>query len=114
MGSKKFTFLVAILMLISAQVFSQAHLSEAEVQDFFRLIKETKQYKQLQVTVDSFNASRNEQVEEIKTEIYVGKNAPVDVNIAAAIVRIKALGLFPVQTVYYYYNQRTRKLVAGR
>ena len=105
--------LVPTLLFISANIFAQNSLSDAEMQDFFKLIKTTKIYKDLKTNVDSFNTAAKMEVQEIKTQMYVKKNAPVEDNIANATVE-RRLGSFALQTFYFSYDKRKKQLIPSK
>ncbi len=113
MGLRKLILLASVLLFISTNLFAQNQLSDAEVQDFFKLIKATKTYKDLKTNVDSFNTAAKMEVQEIKTRMYVKKNAPVEENIAHATVE-RRLGSFALQTFYFSYDKKKKQLVSSQ
>ncbi len=107
------TAFILILFLSPLLCHAQKQLSDAETQEFYKLIKQTKEYKHMKATADSINLEENEVPEEIKiTILQKDQAAPADDYIFEAwVVRKLAIGL-PAEKYSFHYDQRKKQLVS--
>ena len=105
---------ILILFLSPQLCHAQKQLSEAETQEFYKLIKQTKEYKTLKATADSINLEENEVPEEIKiTILQKDQGAPADDYIFEAWVERKLVTIRMFAERYsFHYDQRKKQLVS--
>ncbi len=113
MGNKM-GLLVAALFFISTTTFAQKELSAAEVQNFTKLIQDSKQYYDLKVSIDSYNTAAKMEVEDIKISIFSkDQSAAADDYIFTGNIK-RMFGGASLQTIWFSYDKRKKQLVPNR
>ena len=90
----------------------QNALSYSETQNFYALIRQTKEYRSIKQTVDSVNKLKDQMPEEIKLEI-VSKvtGAGDDVFIFDAMLERRFAIGFTIERYSFHYDRRKKQLV---
>lgn len=112
---KKWIIFLSGIILVATNATAQKELSIAEVQGFFKLIKQTTEYKRLQATIDSFNiivgnngVPQEINIEMLKKEQYA---APDDYIFGAWVERRLAVG-FGLEKYRYSYDKRKKQIIS--
>jgi len=109
--------LIVSLLFLQFTSIAQKQLSDVETQNFFRLIRQTKEYATCKGRVDSANkAIRKDQVpQEIKLDIVTRQqNLPTDDNIFEAVLeRRLAVGL-ALDTYFFQYDRHRKQIISTK
>jgi len=102
------------LFLFPAIVKAQAKLSEAETQNFYRLIRETSEFKDIKHKVDSVNKVEKAMPEEFDINIVTKKTEATDDEhiFEAVLVRKWVIGL-AIEYHYYKYDPRKKQIISA-
>ncbi|MES2702032.1 MAG: hypothetical protein V4649_05305 [Bacteroidota bacterium] len=100
-------------LFFSEALIAQKELSAAEAQDFYKLIKQTAEYKILKAEVDSINKIEDQIPQELKIEIVSkDQSAPEDDYIfQCTVTRRLSIGL-RLQQYVYQYDKRKKKIIS--
>ncbi|MCW3121523.1 MAG: hypothetical protein JWQ38_1015 [Flavipsychrobacter sp.] len=104
--------IASTLIFCSAHSFAQVQMTDIEIQDFFKQIKQTKEYKQLKTRTDSANtAQHNISVQELEIKIVKRADVAVDENIATADIDKSVIGM-TVEGYTMRYNKQKKQIVS--
>ena len=117
MTNKVLFALISFLLFFSAASFAQKQLSDAELQNFYKLIKQTSEYKICKARVDSFNKAVGEKQvpQEINLEIVKKEQdaAADDYLFNAILERRMAIG-FSVERYMFQYDKRKKQITSAK
>lgn len=101
-----------LLCLLTTTSLAQKKLSDAETQDFYRLIRLTKEFKYLKEKTDSINKAQGESKipQEIDIQILKQESATDDLIFRAMLGRV-LLGV-PLEKYYIKYDKQKKQLVS--
>ncbi len=104
--------LIATLLLLSSSFacIAQKQLKEDEVQYFFRLIRQTKEFRVIKAEVDSINSNGNNIPQELEI-VALKQDSQSDNHIFWATVKRTIMGM-SLAACFYSYDQDKRKIVA--
>ncbi len=114
MKLKVFLQLSLIILLLSTHSFDQKQLSDSEIQNFFTLIKQTKEFKSLKIKTDSINATKKPDEVHEDIDVHLVKKmsgAPQDDYIYPAVIERMLIGMV-LERYNIDYDQQKKKLVA--
>ena len=103
--------LVLFILFFSVQSIAQSALSDAEVQDFYQLIKQTNEYKTMKKTIDSVNKRDDQIPQEINFRIIKQEGSADDTYLFQALVSRRLLGL-QLEECGFIYNRKKKQIVS--
>ena len=110
----KRVFLFTVSVLIATTAFAQKELSPSEIQDFTKLIKNNKQYKDLKASVDSFNKAQKMDLQEIKVTMVTKESGGASDDIVFSANVKKVYMGFTTQTLHFEYDRKKKQLVTDK
>jgi hypothetical protein len=93
MKSKSLFLLSAMLLFTATISFAQKQLSDAEVQEFFKLIKQTKEYKTLNAKTDSINKAKGNNMQILEIHIVKKPSEQTEDHVFQAVMERSVLGM---------------------
>lgn len=90
----KSLFLLSAMLLFTATIsFAQKQLSDAEVQEFFKLIKQTKEYKSMNSKTDSINKAKGNNMQLLEIHIVKKPSEQTEDYVFQAVKERSVLGM---------------------
>ena len=104
--------IIAATVLISVRGFAQVQMTDIEVQEFFKQIKQTKEYKQLKGRTDSIKkAQPNQSAQELEIRIVKKTDVAIDENICVADMDRSVIGM-SLEGYTIRYNKQRKQIIS--
>ena len=104
--------LLLVSVMLSIASFAQKQLSDAEVQEFFRQIRQTREFKEMKAKTDSVN-KKNEHAMPQQVEIHIVKKegGTADDHIFTAALERMVMGA-ALEAYFIEYDNQKKQLVS--